>query len=67
MAKKRNTKLSVSLLDLSQQETSKVALLEEKFQALHHKIHQLQCIDMLKKKVQFVLLMVVLTTRICQH
>ncbi|KAJ1406995.1 Calcium-dependent channel, 7TM region, putative phosphate [Sesbania bispinosa] len=48
MAKKRKNKLS--LLALSQQETSKVALLEEKLQALCHKIHQLQCKDMLKKK-----------------
>ncbi|XP_057453324.1 CSC1-like protein At3g54510 isoform X2 [Lotus japonicus] len=47
-AKKRKNKLS--LLDWSQQETSKVALLEEKFHALCHKIHQLQCKDMLKKK-----------------
>lgn len=48
MAKRRRNMLS--LLDLSQ-ETSKVALLEEKLQAICRKIHQLQCKDMLKKKV----------------
>ncbi|KAK7323354.1 hypothetical protein VNO77_26825 [Canavalia gladiata] len=48
MSRKRKNKLPI--LDLSCQETSKVALLEEKLQALNHKIHQLQCKDMLQKK-----------------
>lgn len=49
MTKKCKNKLS--LLDFSQQKTSKVDLLEEKLQVLCHKIHQLQCKDMLKEKV----------------
>ncbi|OIW16892.1 hypothetical protein TanjilG_01757 [Lupinus angustifolius] len=48
VAKKHKNKLS--LLDALQQKTSKVDFLEEKLQALCHKIHQLQCKDMLKKK-----------------
>ncbi|XP_012567315.1 CSC1-like protein At3g54510 isoform X2 [Cicer arietinum] len=48
IAKKSKSKLS--LFDFSQQKTSKVALLEEKLHALCHKIHQLQCKDMLNKK-----------------
>ncbi|KAL5056425.1 hypothetical protein RYX36_037107 [Vicia faba] len=48
MARKHKSKMF--LLDTSQQQTSKVGLLEEKLHALGHKIHQLQCKDMLKKK-----------------
>lgn len=48
MARRRKSKLS--LLGLLHQETSKSALLEEKLQALCHKIHQLQCKDRLEKK-----------------
>ncbi|GAU20907.1 hypothetical protein TSUD_120990 [Trifolium subterraneum] len=49
MTKKHKNKLP--LLNFSQQtSSSKVDLLEEKLLALCHKIHQLQCKDMLKKK-----------------
>eukprot|EP00256_Glycine_max_P065615 XP_025980210.1 CSC1-like protein At3g54510 isoform X4 [Glycine max] len=48
MAKRRKNKLS--LLGLLHQETSKAAFLEEKLQALCHRIHQLQCKDTLQKK-----------------
>ncbi|WJX36713.1 hypothetical protein P8452_24561 [Trifolium repens] len=49
MTKKHKNKLP--LLNFSQQtSSSRVDLLEEKLLALHHKIHQLQCKDMLKKK-----------------
>ncbi|WJX47638.1 hypothetical protein P8452_34304 [Trifolium repens] len=49
MTKKHKNKLP--LLNFSQQtSSSKVDLLEEKLLALYHKIHQLQCKDMLKKK-----------------
>ncbi|GAU46062.1 hypothetical protein TSUD_401410 [Trifolium subterraneum] len=51
MTKKHKNKLP--LLNFSQQtSSSKVDLLEEKLLALCHKIHQLQCKDMLKKKPQ---------------
>lgn len=46
-----NSKSRLPLLGLLHQETSKAALLEEKLQALSHKIHQLQSKDMLQKKV----------------
>nr|KYP59774.1 putative membrane protein C2G11.09 [Cajanus cajan] len=48
MAKKRKNKLP--LLGLLHQETSETAFLEEKLEALCHKIHQLQCKDMLQRK-----------------
>ncbi|KAL2337144.1 hypothetical protein Fmac_011590 [Flemingia macrophylla] len=48
MAKKGKNKLP--LLGLLHQETSKSALLEEKLEALCHKIRQLQCKDMLQRK-----------------
>ncbi|KAK7243397.1 hypothetical protein RIF29_38192 [Crotalaria pallida] len=48
MAKKHKDKLP--LLHSLLQQTSNVDLFEEKLQALCHKIHQLQCKDMLKKK-----------------
>ncbi|XP_050891160.1 CSC1-like protein At3g54510 isoform X2 [Lathyrus oleraceus] len=48
MARKHKNKIFV--VDFSQLQTSKLGLLEEKLHALCHKIHQLQCKDMLKKK-----------------
>ncbi|XP_068499133.1 CSC1-like protein At3g54510 isoform X2 [Phaseolus vulgaris] len=45
-----NSKSRLPLLGLLHQETSKAALLEEKLQALSHKIHQLRSKDMLQKK-----------------
>ncbi|CAJ1959029.1 unnamed protein product [Sphenostylis stenocarpa] len=48
MAKRSRDRLSLS--GLLHQETSKAALLEEKLQALSHKIHQLQRKDILQKK-----------------
>lgn len=49
MVKKHNQ--TPLLLNPSKEDSVKLSLYEEKLEELHHKIHQLQCEDMLKEKV----------------